>query len=160
MVDLLLGVLLARDGGDVGQRDLMPELGFVLVLVYREQVRAQDEVDWLPGLRGQVRRVWYASRALLAFVLRVRLTTVPSLITRSNSKLPFWLTGDITFRLAWLALMASTRGCASGGSSFMPVGRAWVGFEGVRGTFSAMTAASDKCSACKGQLRALRRARW
>lgn len=28
-------------------------------------------------------------------VLRVRLTTVPALIMRSNSKQPFWLTGDM-----------------------------------------------------------------
>jgi len=45
-------------------------------------------------------------------VLRVRFTTSPTLMMRSNSKQPFWLTGD-------MAVMLSNRGF-DGVSSFKP----------------------------------------
>ena len=50
VVHLLLGVLLAGDGGDLGQVDLVPQLGLGLVLVDGQAVGAQDEVDSLPLL--------------------------------------------------------------------------------------------------------------
>ena len=48
MLHFLLGIPLARNGGDFGEVDLVPQLGLVLVLVDREQVRAEDEVNRLP----------------------------------------------------------------------------------------------------------------
>ena len=47
---LLLGVFLARNGSDFGEGDLVAELCLVLVAVDGEQVRAEDNVDWLPLL--------------------------------------------------------------------------------------------------------------
>jgi hypothetical protein len=35
------------------------------------------------------------------FVLRVRFETWPDLMMRSNSKLPFWLTGEKVSRVSW-----------------------------------------------------------
>jgi hypothetical protein len=48
VVHLLLGILLACDGRDLGEVDLVTQLLLILVLVDGEQVRAQDEVDGLP----------------------------------------------------------------------------------------------------------------
>jgi hypothetical protein len=48
VVHLLLRVSLAGDGGDLGEVDLMAQLGLVLVLVDGEAVWAQDKVDGLP----------------------------------------------------------------------------------------------------------------
>lgn len=62
-----------------------------------------------------------------AFVLRVRFTTVPALMMRSNSKQPFWLTGDMMSTLAFAIL----RFCIWGGSSFMPAERMATGLAGV-----------------------------
>jgi uncharacterized membrane protein YgcG len=67
---------------------------------------------------------------LLTLVLRVRLTTLPALMMRSNSKQPFWLTGDMMPMLALAALRLSNRGCASV-SSFMPAERTGVGVAGM-----------------------------
>jgi hypothetical protein len=47
---------------------------------------------------------------VLTLVLRVRLTTLPALMMRSNSKQPFWLTGDMTPMLAVGTLPWSKRG--------------------------------------------------
>ena len=66
---------------------------------------------------------------LLTLVLRVRFTTVPDLMTRSNSKLPFSFTGDMTWALALLLSV----------SSFMPSGRMGIGIAG-EGCLSAMVA--------------------
>jgi len=52
----------------------------------------------------------------------VRLTTLPALMMRSNSKQPFWLTGDMTPTLALAALTLSKRGWL-GVSSVMPAAR-------------------------------------
>lgn len=49
---LLLRVLLTGDGGDLGEGDLVAELGLVLVAVDGEQIRAEDDVDGLPLLHG------------------------------------------------------------------------------------------------------------
>jgi hypothetical protein len=62
-----------------------------------------------------------------AFVFLVRLTTVPALMMRSNSKQPFWLTGDMMSTLALSVLML----CIWGGSSFMPAERIATGLAGV-----------------------------
>lgn len=48
VVHLLLRVSLAGDGGDLGEVDLVAQLGLVLVLVDGEVVWAQDKVDGLP----------------------------------------------------------------------------------------------------------------
>jgi hypothetical protein len=48
VVHLLLRVALAGDGGDLGEVDLVAQLGLVLVLVDGEAVGPQDEVDGLP----------------------------------------------------------------------------------------------------------------
>jgi hypothetical protein len=56
---------------------------------------------------------------VLTLVLRVRLTTFPALMMRSNSKQPFWLTGDMTPTLALAALTLSKRGCWASVSSLM-----------------------------------------
>jgi hypothetical protein len=63
-----------------------------------------------------------------AFVFLVRLTTVPALMMRSNSKQPFWLTGDMMSTLALSVLML----CIWGGSSFMPAERIATGLAGVQ----------------------------
>jgi hypothetical protein len=55
VVHLLLRVPLARDGGDLGEIDLVAQLRLVLVSVYREAVGAQDNVDGLPGLQLSAR---------------------------------------------------------------------------------------------------------
>ena len=72
-------------------------------------------------------------------VLRVRFTTVPALMMRSNSKQPFWLTGDITSTLALAVLVW----CMPGVSSFMPAERmacvGWVGM-GMGSSVVAMLA--------------------
>ena len=49
------------------------------------------------------------------FVLRVRFRTEPALMMRSNSKQPFWLTGDMTAPAGECAsaYMEVKRGCAS-----------------------------------------------
>jgi len=62
-----------------------------------------------------------------AFVLRVRFTTVPALMMRSNSKQPFWLTGDMMSTL----VLAVFVWCKPGVSSFMPAERMGVGWAGV-----------------------------
>lgn len=46
-----------------------------------------------------------------ALVLRVRFKTGPDLSTRSNSKLPFWLTGEPRDRLVRFVWIAEMRGC-------------------------------------------------
>lgn len=51
VLDLSFRVLLARDCSDVGEGDLVAELGLVLVAVDGEEVRAEDNVDGLPLLR-------------------------------------------------------------------------------------------------------------
>jgi len=51
VVHLLLLVPLARHGGDLGEVDLVAQLGLILVSVYGEAVGAQDNVDGLPGLQ-------------------------------------------------------------------------------------------------------------
>ena len=50
VVHLLLRVLLAGNSGDFGQVDLVAQLSLGLVLVKRQTVGAQDDVDWLPLL--------------------------------------------------------------------------------------------------------------
>src|SRR5690242_2964633 len=61
-----------------------------------------------------------ASWAWRTFVLRVRFRTGPALMMRSNSKQPFWLTGDMTAALegwAWVLATLATlakRGCDAG----------------------------------------------
>lgn len=76
--------------------------------------------------------------AARTLVLRVRFMTGPALITRSNSKLPFWLTGDMA--LALFARRASKRGC-EGVSSFMGDGRRVMGLVGVCRVTSVMVTA-------------------
>jgi hypothetical protein len=51
VVHLLLRVLLARDGRDLGKIDLVAQLGLLLILVDGEVVWAQDDVDRLPLLQ-------------------------------------------------------------------------------------------------------------
>jgi hypothetical protein len=60
---------------------------------------------------------------LHALVFRVRFTTVPALIMRSNSKQPFWLTGDMMSTLVMPCLVV----CKWGVSSFMPAERMAIG---------------------------------
>lgn len=50
VLHLLLRVLLARNCRDLGEVDLVAQLGLVLVLVDGEAVGAQDDVDGLPLL--------------------------------------------------------------------------------------------------------------
>lgn len=50
ILTFLLGVFEEGDSCEVGEVDLVTELVFFVGLVYREAVRSQDEVDWLPGL--------------------------------------------------------------------------------------------------------------
>ena len=50
VVQLLLGVLLAGDGGDLREVDLVAQLSLGLVLVYGQTIRPQDNVDRLPLL--------------------------------------------------------------------------------------------------------------
>lgn len=69
---------------------------------------------------------------VLTLVLRVRFTTLPALMMRSNSKQPFWLTGDMTPMAALAALMLSIWGCA-GASSSMPAERMLSGVAGGGG---------------------------
>ena len=142
MLYLLLRVLLARDGGDLGKCDLVAELGLVLVAVDGEQVRAEDDVDGLPLLRARVSTGWWRwrKRAARTFVLRVRFMMLPALMTRSNSKLPFWFTGDMT--LAVFARSASKRGGWAGVSIFMDVGRMAMGSVGGSATAMVARAAS------------------
>lgn len=89
----------------------------------------------------------------LTFVFRVRLFTVPDLMTRSNSKLPFWLTGDRTPRFVWFVRMCSTCDWSEGGVIFMPVGRIVIGSEAAGCAFSAMVGSVYECYAYKWQLR-------
>ena len=49
----LLGVFEEGNSCEVGEVDLVTELVFFVGLVYRETVRSEDEVDWLPGLVGR-----------------------------------------------------------------------------------------------------------
>jgi hypothetical protein len=79
---------------------------------------------------------------LRALVFRVRFTTVPALMMRSNSKQPCWLTGDMMSTPA-LACLVLRRGV----SGFMPAERIAIGFAGVCGSWglssvAAMTAAA------------------
>ena len=53
---LLFGVLLAGDGGDLGEGDLVAELGLVLVAVDGEQIGTEDDVNRLPLLQGVSRQ--------------------------------------------------------------------------------------------------------
>lgn len=80
-------------------------------------------------------------------VLRVRFMTVPAFMTRSNSKLPFWFTGDMT--LALLARKASRRGCCADVSSFMGGGRMEMGFVGVWRSVSGIATAMFGCAASR-----------
>lgn len=50
VVQFLLGVLLAGDGGDLREVDLVAQLSLGLVLVYGQAIRPQDNVDRLPLL--------------------------------------------------------------------------------------------------------------
>ena len=98
---------MAGDGGDFGEVDLVAQLGLGLVLVDGEVVGAQDEVDGFPLLGmvvlvvvvvnvvEDVVVVVVAVLGVTTFVLRVRLSTVPALMMRSNSKQPCWFTGDM-----------------------------------------------------------------
>jgi hypothetical protein len=113
VVHLLLRVLLAGDGGDFGEVDLVAQLGLGLVLVERQAVGAQDDVDGLPllplSVHGAHVIVWRGGPTL---VFRVRFSTEPALMMRSNSKQPFWFTGDMTPALSACAWMLERRGCA------------------------------------------------
>ena len=88
--------------------------------------------------------VWWRWRTL---VLRVRFRTGPALMMRSNSKQPFWLTGDMTPVLCAWAWRLQRRGCA-GVLSFMGVGvgvgkgAMGIGLAGVCCALSAMAAGS------------------
>jgi nitrate/nitrite transporter NarK len=85
---------------------------------------------------------------VLTLVLRVRLTTLPALMMRSNSKQPFWLTGDMTPMLAVGTLAASKRGCAMPNvSSLMPEERAGTAM-GVTGVCSWAPSAMVAMVAC------------
>jgi hypothetical protein len=44
------GILLAGDGSEFGEVDLMAEFRFVAIFVDGEEVRSQDDVDRLPCL--------------------------------------------------------------------------------------------------------------
>lgn len=78
-------------------------------------------------------------------VFRVRFSTEPALMMRSNSKQPFWFTGDMTPALSACAWMLERRGCA-GVLSFMGEGArarvTGVGLGGVCCAPSAMAAVS------------------
>ena len=50
VVHFAFWVFLTRDCGQFGEVDLVPELGFFFVFVDGEEVWAEDEVDWFPGL--------------------------------------------------------------------------------------------------------------
>lgn len=43
-----LGIFLSRDGCEFGEIDLVTEFRFLLVAVYREEVRSQDYVYGFP----------------------------------------------------------------------------------------------------------------
>lgn len=79
-------------------------------------------------------------------VFRVRFSTEPALMMRSNSKQPFWFTGDMTPALSASACacacawMLDRRGCA-GGLSFMGEG-AGARVTGIGLAASAMAAGS------------------
>lgn len=72
---------------------------------------------------------------------------VPALTTRSNSKLPFWLTGDMTPALS--ARRASKRGW-EGVSSFIGDGRMEMGLVGVWRLVVVIVAAMFGCAASPG----------
>lgn len=84
----------------------MAQAGLVAVLVDGQSMGAQDKVNGLPGLEawglvgvgrsGEI--VACAPRKVRTLVFRVRFSSSPDLRTRSNSKLPFWLTGEKTPR--------------------------------------------------------------
>jgi hypothetical protein len=77
----------------------------------------------------------------LTLVLRVRLTTLPALMMRSNSKQPFWLTGDMMPAPALAALTESNRGwTVPSASSFMPDERTGIA-TGVAGVCSCAPSA-------------------
>jgi hypothetical protein len=123
------------------------QLGLGLVLVERQAVGAQDDVDGLPLLRV-LAYWWWCGDVVMGcgtLVFRVRFSTGPALIMRSNSKQPFWLTGDMTVVLsacAWAwAWMLARRGCA-GVLSFIFKGVRATGLAGVCCAPSAMAAAS------------------
>ena len=84
-------------------------------------------------------------------VLRVRFIMVPALMMRSNSKQPYWLTGDMTPALFMAAVGWSGRGC-DGVPRRMPAERMVMGFEGVCGASArvAMVAGShSRRGACQ-----------
>jgi hypothetical protein len=87
---------------------------------------------------------------VLTLVLRVRLTTFPALMMRSNSKQPFWLTGDMMPTPAAMAWALSKRGWA-GVWSFMPAERTGGGVVGVcccaSSAMVAMVCVAFNCSA-------------
>ncbi len=79
----------------------MAELGLLCVFVERKEVRPQDDVYRLPSLQPEsvLDLTQLRKRAYPTFVFFVRLRTKPDLSTLSNSKLPFWLTGEKVSRL-------------------------------------------------------------
>jgi hypothetical protein len=116
VVTLLLTVLEESDSRELRQIDLMSQFGLFGILVDREQIRSQDEIDRLPYLLVETKSerplLWRRYRQHTGFkqsngrtlVLRVRFCTVPHFKTRSNSKLPFWFTGEKVLRLRWVFL--------------------------------------------------------
>jgi hypothetical protein len=62
----------------------------------------------------------------LTFVFLVRFNTWADFITRSNSKLPFWLTGENVSRVKCAVRIAFSEGAVS---SFIELGAFWRGVE-------------------------------
>jgi hypothetical protein len=86
---LVLRVLEAGDGRQVGEIDLVAKAGIIVALVDGKEVGTENEVNTLPGLEQGQRRRTESRPDQCTFVFRVRFLTGPLFRTRSNSKLPF-----------------------------------------------------------------------
>jgi len=101
MFGFAFGVFQSRDRGEVGKGKLMTQLcTFGWVFVDAKEIRSQYEKNRFPCLIYIVNPVGGSIFSIpLTFVFLVRFNTSADFITRSNSKLPFWLTGEKVSRV-------------------------------------------------------------
>lgn len=121
----LLGVFQERNSGEVREDDLVSQLVFLLVSIYGKRIGSQDEIYGFPSLDISSVNYSHNNSRAPTLVFLVLFSTNPLFKTRSNSKLPFWLTGEKVSRLRCEARIRLAD--VGGGSVTVEGGGIWRG---------------------------------
>lgn len=101
MLSTALGIFQVCNRSEIRERYLFQKTRLGGVLVQREKVGTEDEVEGSPLLMrtsAPIRKKRDDGILLHTLVLRVRFFTSPLFSTRSKAKLPFWLTAESVSR--------------------------------------------------------------